>query len=49
LLGAAGVSAEAALSLSIAFGLLRVLLGLIGGLTWVVINDEHFRVDTSSA
>jgi len=49
LLGAAGVSAEAALSLSIAFGLLRVLLGLIGGLTWVVINDEHFRVDASSA
>jgi uncharacterized membrane protein YbhN (UPF0104 family) len=49
LLGAAGVRAEAALSLSIAFGLLRVLLGLIGGLTWVVKNDEHFRVDASSA
>jgi uncharacterized membrane protein YbhN (UPF0104 family) len=49
LLGAGGVSAEAALSLSIAFGLLRVLVGIIGGLTWVVINDEHFRVDAPSS
>ena len=48
LLGAAGVGAEASLSLSIAFGLLRVLLGVIGGLIWVVINDEHFRVDAPS-
>lgn len=47
LLGAAGVGAEAALSLSIAFGLLRMLLGLIGGLVWVTKNDEHFRVDAS--
>jgi len=49
LLGAAGVGAEAALSLSIAFGLLRVLLGAIGGIVWVAINDEHFSVDASSA
>ena len=49
LLGAAGIGAEAALSLSIAFGLLRVLLGLVGGLIWVAKNDEHFRVDASSA
>ena len=49
LLGAAGVSAEAALSLSIAFGLLRVLVGAIGGLTWLLINDEHLRVDAPSA
>lgn len=49
LLGAAGVAAESALSLSIAFGLLRVLLGLIGGLIWVAKSDEHFRVDASSA
>ena len=49
LLGAAGVSAEAALSLSIAFGLLRVLVGAIGGLTWLLINDDHLRVDAPSA
>lgn len=49
LLGAAGVSAEAALSLSIAFGLLRVLMGVIGGLAWVVANDGHFHVDAPSA
>ena len=49
LLGAAGVSAEAALSLSIAFGLLRVPMGVIGGLAWVVANDGHFHVDAPSA
>lgn len=49
LLGAAGVSAEAALSLSIALGLLRLLVGAIGGLTWVVANEGHFSVDASSA
>ena len=48
LLGAAGVSAEAALSLSIAFGLLRVLVGAIGGLIWLLTNDEHLRVDAPS-
>ena len=44
-LGMAGVSAEAALSLSIAFGLLRIVVGAIGGVTWVLIGEEHFRVD----
>lgn len=48
LLGAAGISAESALSLSIAFGLLRVIVGVIGGLTWLVANDDHFRVDASA-
>jgi uncharacterized protein (TIRG00374 family) len=47
-LGAAGISAEAALSLSIAFGLLRVIVGAIGGFAWVVMNDDHFRVDASA-
>ena len=49
LLGAAGISAEAALSLSIAFGLLRVLVGTIGGVTWSLIGDHHYRVDHPSA
>jgi hypothetical protein len=48
LLGAAGISAEAALSLSIAFGLLRVIIGAMGGLTWLLVNDDHFRVDASA-
>ena len=48
-LGTAGVSSEAAVSLSIVFGLLRVVVGAIGGVTWSFINDNHFRVDPSSA
>ena len=44
-LGSAGVSAEAALSLSVAYGLLRIFVGAIGGVTWVLIGEEHFRVD----
>lgn len=48
-LGIAGISAEAALSLSIAFGLLRVFFGAIGGVTWSLMSDHHYRVDASSA
>ena len=47
-LGAAGVSAEAALSLSVAFGLLRIFLGALGGATWVLLNEDHFRVDAAA-
>lgn len=46
-LGTAGVSAEAALSLSVAFGLLRMLVGVIGGATWALLNEDHFRVDAA--
>jgi uncharacterized membrane protein YbhN (UPF0104 family) len=49
LLGAAGVSAPAALSLSIAFGLMRVLIGVIGGALWVIVHGDHFRVDPEPA
>jgi uncharacterized membrane protein YbhN (UPF0104 family) len=48
-LGIAGISAEAALSLSIAFGLLRVLVGGVGGITWSLMSDHHYRVDAPSA
>lgn len=48
LLGTAGVSAEAALSLSVAFGLLRIFVGAIGGVTWALLNEDHFRVDAAS-
>lgn len=44
-LGTAGVSAEAALTLSVAYGLLRIFVGAVGGVTWVLIGEEHFRVD----
>ena len=44
-LGAARVSGEAALSLSVAFGLLRIFVGIIGGLAWVLLKQNQFRVD----
>ena len=48
-LGLAGVGAEAALALSIVFGLVRLVVGAVGGLAWLAVNDGHFRVDASSA
>ena len=48
-LGIAGVSAESALALSIVFGLVRLVVGALGGLAWLGVNDGHFRVDASSA
>ena len=44
LLGTAGVGATAALALAVAFGLLRIVVGALGGLAWVIANDDHFRV-----
>jgi glycosyltransferase 2 family protein len=44
-LGTAAISAEAALSLSVAFGLLRIFVGAIGGAVWVLLDEDHFRVD----
>jgi uncharacterized protein (TIRG00374 family) len=48
-LGSAGISAEAALSLSVAFGLLRILIGAVGGAAWLFLNEDHFRVDAPTA
>ena len=48
-LGTAGVSAEAALSLSVAFGLLRIFVGAIGGATWAILSEDHFRVEAPPA
>jgi uncharacterized membrane protein YbhN (UPF0104 family) len=48
-LGTAGVSSEAAISLSIVFGLLRLVVGAIGGVTWTLVHDDRFQVDPSSA
>lgn len=47
-LGTAEVSAEAALSLSVAFGLLRIVVGAIGGATWAMMSEDRFRVDAPS-
>lgn len=49
-LGGAGVAPEAALSLSIAFGLLRVVVGGIGGLTWLAVGRDSygFELDVGS-
>jgi uncharacterized protein (TIRG00374 family) len=49
LLGEAGVGAEAALSLSIAFGLLRVVVGGIGGVVWALLDEKYYRVDARAA
>ena len=48
-LGVAGVSAEAAIALSIAFGFLRIVVGVVGGLTWVVVGKNQYRFDLASA
>lgn len=48
LLGAAAVSAEAALSLSIMFGLLRLVVGAFGGVAWALMSDRHYRVDAAT-
>ena len=45
----AGTSAEAALTLSIAFGLLRVAVGAAGGIAWLLVDKDRFRVDARSA
>lgn len=49
LLGTAGVAAPEALSLSIAFGLLRIVVGATGGLAWVIVKDDHYRVTAPPA
>lgn len=41
-LGGAHIAPEAALSLSIAFGLLRVVVGGLGGLAWLVADRTRF-------
>lgn len=49
LLGTSGVRAEDALALSITFGLLRVVVGALGGIAWALMSDHHYRVDAPSA
>jgi uncharacterized membrane protein YbhN (UPF0104 family) len=48
-LQATGASGEAALTLSIAFGLLRMAVGAVGGIVWVLVDKDRFRVDAQSA
>lgn len=44
-LGGAGIAPEAALSLSIAFGLLRIVVGGLGGLTWLLTDKNHYGIE----
>jgi glycosyltransferase 2 family protein len=47
-LGSAAISGEAALSLSIAFGFLRMIVGAIGGVVWALADKDRYRIDTPS-
>lgn len=49
LLGAVGYNREAALALSITFGLLRLAVGAIGGAAWSLLGDTHYRIEAPSA
>src|ERR671912_1696568 len=44
---APGGSAAGGGSSFFAFGLLRIFLGVIGGATWALLNEDHFRVDAA--
>jgi len=43
-LGLASVPAEAALSISVAFGLSRLLMGAIGGIAWMLTRSDHYNL-----
>jgi uncharacterized membrane protein YbhN (UPF0104 family) len=44
-LGGAGITSEAALSLSIIFGLQRVVMGGLGGLAWLAADHRHYKIE----
>lgn len=44
-LGGAGIAPEASLSLSIAFGLLRVVMGGVGGLAWLATDRKQYKFE----
>jgi hypothetical protein len=46
-LGLAGVPSAIALGISIAFGLIRLVIGLAGGVVWVVARAEHYRFEVT--
>jgi uncharacterized membrane protein YbhN (UPF0104 family) len=48
-LGLAGVSSEAALSISITFGLSRLLIGAIGGAVWMIARSDHYNLKVADA
>ncbi|MEX0645170.1 MAG: lysylphosphatidylglycerol synthase transmembrane domain-containing protein [Parvularculaceae bacterium] len=48
-LGLAGLSPEIALAISLAFGLLRLVIGAVGGIIWVIARAEHYSFDVSPA
>jgi len=48
-LGGAGIAPEAALSLSIVFGLVRVAMGGLGGLVWLAADRNHYGFELNVA
>jgi uncharacterized membrane protein YbhN (UPF0104 family) len=48
-LGFAGVPSEAALSISITFGLSRLLIGAVGGIVWMIARSDHYSLKVADA
>jgi hypothetical protein len=48
-LGLAGLAPEIALAISLAFGLLRLAIGALGGIVWVIARAEHYRFEVLPA
>ncbi len=47
-LGLGGLSPEIALTISLAFGLLRLVIGAAGGVVWVIARAEHYSFEVSA-
>ena len=48
-LGLAGVPSEAALSVSVSYGLSRLVIGALGGIVWMIARAEHYNVEVADA
>lgn len=48
ILGSAGIAPEAALSVSVAFGLFRMFVGAVGGLVWVISTKAAYSIGPSN-
>jgi glycosyltransferase 2 family protein len=48
-LGIAGVPSEAALGISVMYGLSRLVMGAIGGIVWMIARSDHFSFQVADA
>jgi hypothetical protein len=46
-LGWAGVGPAAALSMSVTFGLLRLVMAALGGAVWVFLGSHHYSLQVA--